>query len=177
MVIPKVPMGNRTSTVSRKNRTIVTFEQSRTRSRLMSKATREVEFRLVFRSPSRKFKILAIPNVLAHGKSYEQGFVKKCNVHRLCAMSRAKSSFDRVFMHHLRKSKYRPFETRVLIGFSCTISEIQNTSHSNRISPWEVVRAWFREKFYGHKLCTKSSFDRFVVHRLENSKYWPLPKY
>ncbi|RWV96360.1 hypothetical protein GW17_00040939 [Ensete ventricosum] len=78
---------------------------------LMSKATREVEFRLVFRSPSRKFKILAIPNVLAHGKSYEQGIVKKCNVHRLCAMSRAKSSFDRVFMHHLRKSKYRPFET------------------------------------------------------------------
>ncbi|RWW47578.1 hypothetical protein BHE74_00046415 [Ensete ventricosum] len=32
------------------------------------------------------------------------------------------------------------------IGFSYTISEFQNTGHSQRISPWEVVRARFREK-------------------------------
>ncbi|RRT31809.1 hypothetical protein B296_00057927 [Ensete ventricosum] len=30
-----------------------------------------IEFRSVFRAPSRKFKILANPNVLADGKSYE----------------------------------------------------------------------------------------------------------
>ncbi|RZS15333.1 hypothetical protein BHM03_00047147, partial [Ensete ventricosum] len=60
----------------------------------------------VFHAPSRKFKIRAIPNVLAHGKSYELGFVKKYDGHKLRAMSHAKSSFDRFFMHLLRNSKY-----------------------------------------------------------------------
>ncbi|RZS25890.1 hypothetical protein BHM03_00059163 [Ensete ventricosum] len=36
--------------------------------------------------------------------------------------------------------------SRVSIGFSCTVSKIQNTSHSRRISTWEVLRAWFHEK-------------------------------
>ncbi|RWW56490.1 hypothetical protein BHE74_00036784, partial [Ensete ventricosum] len=61
-----------------------------------------VEFRSVCHAPSRKFKILAIPKLLAHGKSYEQGFMKKCDDQKLCA----KSSFDRFFVHHLRNSKY-----------------------------------------------------------------------
>ncbi|RWV82734.1 hypothetical protein GW17_00055743, partial [Ensete ventricosum] len=61
-----------------------------------------VEFRLVFRAPSRKFKILAIPDVLAHGKSYEHGFMKKCDGHKLCA----ESCFDRFFVHRLENSKY-----------------------------------------------------------------------
>ncbi|RZS24015.1 hypothetical protein BHM03_00057033 [Ensete ventricosum] len=34
----------------------------------------------------------------------------------------------------------------VMIGFTCTVSEIQNTGHSRRISPRDVVRARFREK-------------------------------
>ncbi|RWW49316.1 hypothetical protein BHE74_00044547, partial [Ensete ventricosum] len=80
-----------------------------------------VEFRSIFCAPSRKFKILAIHVVLAHGKSYEHGFMKKRDGHKLCASS----SF---------------------IGFSCTVSEIQNTGHSRRISPCEVVRAGFRKK-------------------------------
>ncbi|RZR82659.1 hypothetical protein BHM03_00009115, partial [Ensete ventricosum] len=63
------------------------------------------EFRSIFRAPSRKFKILAIPNVLANGKSYEHGFVKKCYGHKLCA----KSSFDWFFMDRLQNSKYLPF--------------------------------------------------------------------
>ncbi|RZS15332.1 hypothetical protein BHM03_00047146, partial [Ensete ventricosum] len=46
-----------------------------------------VEFRSVFHAPSRKFKILAILNVLAHRKSYEHDFMKKCDGHKLCAMS------------------------------------------------------------------------------------------
>ncbi|RRT34479.1 hypothetical protein B296_00058226, partial [Ensete ventricosum] len=58
-------------------------------------------------APSRNFKILAIPNVLAHGKSYKHGFVKKRDAHKLYEMT----SFDRVFTHRLRISKYRPFPT------------------------------------------------------------------
>ncbi|RRT45880.1 hypothetical protein B296_00009926 [Ensete ventricosum] len=37
-------------------------------------------------------------------------------------------------------------QSRVSIDFSCTISEFQNTGHSQRISPREVVRAPFCEK-------------------------------
>ncbi|RZS17564.1 hypothetical protein BHM03_00049711 [Ensete ventricosum] len=70
-----------------------------------------IEFRSIFRAPSRKFKILAIPDVLAHGKSYEHGFTKKYDGHKLCAKSRAESSFIRLFMHCLGNSKYWPFLT------------------------------------------------------------------
>ncbi|RRT45176.1 hypothetical protein B296_00055306, partial [Ensete ventricosum] len=83
------------------------------------------EFRSVFCAPSRKFKILVIPNILAHGKSYEHSFTKKCDGHKLCVKSHA---------------------NEVSIGFLCTVSEIQNTDHSQRISPLEVVRAWFPKK-------------------------------
>ncbi|RRT45023.1 hypothetical protein B296_00043268, partial [Ensete ventricosum] len=65
------------------------------------------EFRSIFRAPSRKFKILAIPNVLDYAKSYKHGFVKKRDGHKLFAKSR----FDRFFMHHLRNSKQWPFPT------------------------------------------------------------------
>ncbi|RRT31302.1 hypothetical protein B296_00058113 [Ensete ventricosum] len=37
-------------------------------------------------------------------------------------------------------------QSRVSIGFSCTVSEIQNTGHSQCISPWYVVLEWFHEK-------------------------------
>ncbi|RRT31252.1 hypothetical protein B296_00056649 [Ensete ventricosum] len=36
--------------------------------------------------------------------------------------------------------------SRELIGFSCTVSKIQNTGHSRCISIWVVLRAWFHEK-------------------------------
>ncbi|RRT55711.1 hypothetical protein B296_00033228, partial [Ensete ventricosum] len=70
-----------------------------------------VKFRSVFRAPSRKFKILVIPDKLSHGKSYERGFMKKCNGHKHCAKSHVESSFDRFFVHHLENSKYWPFPT------------------------------------------------------------------
>ncbi|RWW24535.1 hypothetical protein BHE74_00051529 [Ensete ventricosum] len=70
---------------------------------------REVEFRSVFRAPSKKFKILAIPNVLAHGKSYEHGLMKKCDGYKVCTKLHAKSRFDRLFLQCLRNSKYWPF--------------------------------------------------------------------
>ncbi|RWW61071.1 hypothetical protein BHE74_00031887, partial [Ensete ventricosum] len=64
---------------------------------------------IIFCAPSSNFKILAIPNVLAHGNSYEHDFMKKHDGHKLCAKSRAKSSFNRFFMHHLEILKYWPF--------------------------------------------------------------------
>ncbi|RZS10613.1 hypothetical protein BHM03_00041864 [Ensete ventricosum] len=70
-----------------------------------------VEFQSVFYAPSRKFKILVIPVLLAHGKSYKHGFMKKYDSHKLYANSRTKSSFDRFFMHRLGNSKYWPFPT------------------------------------------------------------------
>ncbi|RRT33051.1 hypothetical protein B296_00058952, partial [Ensete ventricosum] len=60
------------------------------------------EFRSVFRAPSQIFKILTIPNVFAHGKSYGHGFVTKRDGHKVCS----KSSFDRFFVHRLENSKY-----------------------------------------------------------------------
>ncbi|RRT31749.1 hypothetical protein B296_00054754 [Ensete ventricosum] len=66
----------------------------------------QVEFRSIFHAPSQNFKILSIPNVLAHGKSYESGFVKKHDGHKLCARLHAKCSFDRFFVHYLIISKY-----------------------------------------------------------------------
>ncbi|RWW49457.1 hypothetical protein BHE74_00044358, partial [Ensete ventricosum] len=57
-----------------------------------------VEFRSIFHASSQNFKILVIPNVLVHGKSYEHGFMKKRDGYKLCA----KLSFDRFFTHRLR---------------------------------------------------------------------------
>ncbi|RWW61072.1 hypothetical protein BHE74_00031889 [Ensete ventricosum] len=53
--------------------------------------------------------MLAIPNVLAHGKSYEHGFTKKGDGYKLCTKSGTKSSFDWFFVHRLRILKYWPF--------------------------------------------------------------------
>ncbi|RRT70607.1 hypothetical protein B296_00014077 [Ensete ventricosum] len=54
---------------------------------------------------------MAIPDVLAHGKSYENGFMKKHDGHKHCVKSRGESSFDRFFVHRLGNSKYWPFPT------------------------------------------------------------------
>ncbi|RZS23830.1 hypothetical protein BHM03_00056825, partial [Ensete ventricosum] len=66
------------------------------------------EFQSIFRSSSQKFKILAIPNVLAHGKSYEYGFTKNTMVINFA-------------------------QSRVSISFSSIVSEIQNSSYSQCI--------------------------------------------
>ncbi|RZS22547.1 hypothetical protein BHM03_00055341 [Ensete ventricosum] len=87
--------------VSRKNSTITNFTQSHARIRVSTG----------FRSLSQKFKILAIPNVLAHGKSYELGFMKKHDDHKLGTKSKTKSSFNRFFVHRLGNLKYWSFPT------------------------------------------------------------------
>ncbi|RRT31336.1 hypothetical protein B296_00056946, partial [Ensete ventricosum] len=56
---------------AKKNTTVINFSR--------------IKFRSVFHALSRKFKMLAIHNVLAHGKSYEHGFTKKRDGHKLCA--------------------------------------------------------------------------------------------
>ncbi|RWV92584.1 hypothetical protein BHE74_00030600 [Ensete ventricosum] len=58
-----------------------------------------------------KFKILDIPDVLAHGKSYKHGFTKKHDGLKLCTKSCAESSFDRFFVYRLENSKYWSFPT------------------------------------------------------------------
>ncbi|RRT32488.1 hypothetical protein B296_00038290, partial [Ensete ventricosum] len=70
-----------------------------------------VEFRSVFHAPSRKFKILAITNVLVLRKPYEHSFEKKRDGQKFCAKSCADSSFDRFFVHRLKNSKYWLFPT------------------------------------------------------------------
>ncbi|RZR82669.1 hypothetical protein BHM03_00009133 [Ensete ventricosum] len=127
---------------------VINFVQSRAQCQVL----------IGFRAPFRKFKILAIPNVLAHWKSYELDFMKKCDGHKLYA----KSSFDRFFVHRLGNSKFKPFpmflplgsctslvsqknamvinfaqscmQSRVSIDFSCSISEIQNTGIPNLLA-------------------------------------------
>ncbi|RWW35630.1 hypothetical protein BHE74_00059414 [Ensete ventricosum] len=94
-------MGSRTSTVSRKNITVINFARSHAQSQVS----------IDFRAPSWKLKILAIPDVFAYRKSYEHDFTKKCNGHKLCAKSCVESSFDGFFVHHPKNLKYWPFPT------------------------------------------------------------------
>ncbi|RWV86449.1 hypothetical protein GW17_00051657 [Ensete ventricosum] len=47
----------------------------------------QLKFRSIFCAPSRNLNKLAIPNVLALAKSYEHGFTKKCDGHKLCPKS------------------------------------------------------------------------------------------
>ncbi|RZR91989.1 hypothetical protein BHM03_00020218 [Ensete ventricosum] len=69
----------------------------------------------------------------------------------------------------------------VSIGFSCTISEIQNTGIPNVLAHGKSYEHGSVKKRDGHKLYVKShaesSFDRFFVYRLENLKYWSFPTY
>ncbi|RRT35012.1 hypothetical protein B296_00034997 [Ensete ventricosum] len=87
----------------------MSYEHGFTKKHDGHKLCAKVEFRSIFCAPSRKFKILAIPDILAHGKSYEHGFMKKHDGHKHCVKSHAEWSFDRFSMQHLENSKYWPF--------------------------------------------------------------------
>ncbi|RWW74929.1 hypothetical protein BHE74_00017072 [Ensete ventricosum] len=67
-----LPIGGHTSTVSQKNVTVINI----------ANVTHRVEFRSIFHAPYQNFKIQAIPNVLAHGRSYEHSFTKKYDGHK-----------------------------------------------------------------------------------------------
>ncbi|RRT73273.1 hypothetical protein B296_00026753 [Ensete ventricosum] len=132
---------------------------------------REVEFRSVFRSPSRKLKMLAIPNILVHGKSYEYGFAKKHDVHKHCAKSQVESngmhgftkkrdghklytklSFDRFFVHRLFDSKYKPFPTYYPMGSHPSMVSRKNTKVIN------FVQSHARSRVSIDFSCTVSKF-------------------
>ncbi|RWW00700.1 hypothetical protein BHE74_00031725, partial [Ensete ventricosum] len=82
------------------------YEHSFTKKQTLCKVACRVEFRSIFHALSQNFKILAIPNVLAHGRSYEHGFTKKRDGHKLCTKASAELIFDLFYMHRLRISKY-----------------------------------------------------------------------
>ncbi|RZS07476.1 hypothetical protein BHM03_00038303 [Ensete ventricosum] len=128
-----------------------------------------VSFRSIFRVPSQNFKILTIPNVLALGKSYEQGFMKKRDGNKLCE----KSHFDRFLVHRLsRNFKILTIPNVLAHSLNFKILVIPNIlAHGKSYEPG------FTKKHDGHKLCTKSSFDRFFLHYLRISKYWSFPTY
>ncbi|RRT43662.1 hypothetical protein B296_00009319 [Ensete ventricosum] len=116
----------------------------------------KVEFRSVFCASSRNFKILAIPNVLAHVKSYEHGFVKKCNDHKTLCQVKFRSIFCALSWN---------FKILVIPN---VLAHRKSYEHS------------FTKKCDGHKLCTKSHesrFDRFFMHRLSISKYYTFLTY
>ncbi|RRT43080.1 hypothetical protein B296_00027670 [Ensete ventricosum] len=137
--------------------------------------SRPVAFRLVFRAPYRKFKILAISDELAHGKSYEHGFIKKCDGHKLCAMLRSESSFDQFFAHHLRNSKYLPFPTVEFRSvFRAASRKFKILAIPNVLSHGMSYELGFTKEC---KSRAESSFDRFFMYHLGNSKYWPFPTY
>ncbi|RRT39607.1 hypothetical protein B296_00034425 [Ensete ventricosum] len=161
--------------VSRKNTMVINFQEAASR----------VKFRSIFCAPTQKFKILANHNVLAHGKSYEHGFAKKHDGHKLCTKSHAESSFNRFFVHRLGNSKYWPIRTNVLAHGKV---EFRSVFHA----PFRIFKILaipdvlvhgksydhgFAKELHGHNLCTESSFDRFFMHRLVNSKYWSFPSY
>ncbi|RWW67519.1 hypothetical protein BHE74_00025035 [Ensete ventricosum] len=63
-------MGIHTSTISRENAMVINSAQSRVL--------------IGFTCSISKIQKLAFPNILAHGKLYELGFVKKLDCHKLC---------------------------------------------------------------------------------------------
>ncbi|RRT83498.1 hypothetical protein B296_00001443, partial [Ensete ventricosum] len=108
----------------------------------------KVEFRSIFQALSQKFKILAFPNVLVHGKSYEHSFMKKYDSHKVTR----KVEFRSIFRASSRKFK--------ILAIPNVLAHGKSYEHS------------FTKKYDGHKLYaksrTKSSFDRFLMHRLRN---------
>ncbi|RZS24511.1 hypothetical protein BHM03_00057591 [Ensete ventricosum] len=119
--------------VLQKNATVIYF----------ARIARRVEFRSVFSAPSEKFKILAIPDILAHGKLYEHSSAKKHYGHKHCANPHSESSFDRFFVNHLKNSKILTFPNVLAHGMSY--------EHD------------FTKKCDGHKLFAKVKF-RSVFH-------------
>ncbi|RZS11306.1 hypothetical protein BHM03_00042625 [Ensete ventricosum] len=99
-------MESRTSMVSQKNVTVKTLRESRV-SIGFSCTVSEIQNTAY----KKKFRILVIPVLLAHEKSYKHGFTKKYDGRKFCAKSRAESSFDLFFVHRLKNLKYWPFPT------------------------------------------------------------------
>ncbi|RRT35458.1 hypothetical protein B296_00051814 [Ensete ventricosum] len=97
--------------------------------------------------------MLAIPNILANGKSYEHSFTKKHDGHKVAR----KVTFRSVFCAPSQKFK--------ILVIPNVLAHGKSYEHG------------FTKKFNGHKLRTNSCFDLFFLHRLRNLKYRPFPMY
>ncbi|RWW75596.1 hypothetical protein BHE74_00016361 [Ensete ventricosum] len=96
---------------------------------------------------------MAIPDILAHGKSYEHGFAKKKTLREVVCI---------VEFRLVLRAPYRKFK---ILTIPDLLAHAKSYKHG------------FTKKCDGHKLCAESSFDRFFVHRLGNSKYWSFLSY
>ncbi|RWW13485.1 hypothetical protein GW17_00022788 [Ensete ventricosum] len=103
------------------------------------------QIHLVFHALSRNFKIQAIPNVLALGKSYENGFMKK---------------FTRKVK---RKVKFR-------LVFRAPSQNFEILAILNKLVHGKSYEHGFARKHNGYKHYAKLSFNRIFTHRLEISK-------
>ncbi|RRT45563.1 hypothetical protein B296_00054061 [Ensete ventricosum] len=54
-------------------------------------------------------------------------------------------------------------QSRVLIDFSRTVSEIQNTGNSQHISPWKSYEHGFAKKCDGHKVSQSCARSRVSI--------------
>ncbi|RWW71104.1 hypothetical protein BHE74_00021189 [Ensete ventricosum] len=145
----------------------------------MGNVGRRVKFRLVFRAPSQNLKILAIPNVLAHGRSFEHDFVKKRNGHKLCIKSRrVVVKFRSIFRAPSRNFKILAISNVLAHGKSVKFRSIFHAPSRNFkilaipnvLAHWKSYQHVFMKKCDSYKLCAKScaesSFDQFFMHRL-----------
>ncbi|RRT35459.1 hypothetical protein B296_00051816 [Ensete ventricosum] len=120
-------------------------------------------FRSIFLAPFMKFKILAIPNVLAYGKSYVYGFTKKYGGHKLCA----KSYFDRFFVHYLSQK----FKILVIPNILAHAQKFKILVIPNILAHGKSYEHSFAKKYDGHKVARKVMFRAIFMHRLGSSKY------
>ncbi|RWV93378.1 hypothetical protein BHE74_00017103 [Ensete ventricosum] len=68
-------------------------------------------------------------------------------------------------------------QSRVSIIFRALTRNFKILAIPNVFTHGKLYEHGFVKKRNGHKLCGKSSFDRFFVHRLGISKYWSFPIY
>ncbi|RRT31408.1 hypothetical protein B296_00057816 [Ensete ventricosum] len=157
------------------------FMKKRDGHKLCAKS-RAVMFRSVFRAPSRKFEILDILVLLAHGKLYEHGIAKKRDGHKFCV----KVEFRSVFCAQSRKFKNLAIpdvlaHVKFRSVFDAPSRKFKILAIPDVLAHGKSYEHGFAKKLDGHILCMKSraesSFDRFDVHRLGNSKYWSFQTY
>ncbi|RZS03113.1 hypothetical protein BHM03_00033243 [Ensete ventricosum] len=147
----------------------MSYEHGFMKKNTLLKVTRKVEIRSVFCAPSPKFKILAIPNVLAHGRSYEYNFEKKHDDHKHCTKSR-EAEFQSVFRALSPKLKML-----AILNLLAQSQKFKILAIPNVLTHEKSYEHGFVKKRDGHEICAKShaksSFVHFFVHRLKNSKY------
>ncbi|RWW50616.1 hypothetical protein BHE74_00043110, partial [Ensete ventricosum] len=68
-------------------------------------------------------------------------------------------------------------QSRGLIDFCALSQKFKILPITNIFDYGKLYEYGFTKKHDGHKLCTKSRFDRFFVHHLNNLKYYSFPTY